>query len=235
MTMIVYLDLVLITTLITDYAILKTISLVWKEKIIIYRIILALFVSLANVLLFIFPFKHLMVIRYFVGIIIVVIAYPYKSIKTTIIKIVIYYLLNIAFIGTIVIFKVKNLAMLFVALLFVIISWIIENYKGVSINENKHIYKVSIKNINFKAYLDTGNTVYYQGLPIVFINNKHMTKLNLEKIGSTIIQGIGGNTNIMIYEGPPVVMAGASIIARYAFTNINNYDVLLHRDFIGGK
>ena len=62
-----------------------------------------------------------------------------------------------------------------------------------------------------------------------------MTKLNLEKIGSTIIQGIGGNTNIMIYEGPPVVMAGASIIARYAFTNINNYDVLLHRDFMGGN
>lgn len=233
--MVVYLDLVLVSTLIVDYAILKTICLVWKEKIIIYRFILALMISLGSILLFIFPFKHLMIARYFVGIIIVLVAYPYKSIKDIIIKIIIYYLLNIAFIGVIVIFKVRNLAMLFVALLFVIVSWIIENYKGVTINENKHIYRVNIKNINLKAYLDTGNTAYYQGIPLVFIDSKYQYKLDMIQIGNMEVDGIGGSSNITVYDGPPVNIGKTSLIVKYAFTRLTNYDVLLHRDFLGGK
>ena len=49
--MVVYLDLVILTTIIADYAILKTISVVLKEKIIVYRLILALIVSVANLFL----------------------------------------------------------------------------------------------------------------------------------------------------------------------------------------
>lgn len=230
--MIVYLDLVLIATLITDYVILKTISMVWKEKIIIYRFIIALIFSLINVLLFIFPFKHLMIIRYFIGIVIVIIAYPIKSIKDIIIKIIIYYLLNIAFIGTIVIFKVNNFMMLFISLLFVIISWIIENYKGVVINENKNTYKIKINSVTLKAYLDTGNTVYYQGIPVVFINDKYQQIFNFIKTGILQIQGINGTSKVTIYDGAPILINGNSVIVKYAFTNIENYDVLLHRDCI---
>lgn len=230
--MIVYLDLVLIATFITDYTILKTISMVWKEKIIIYRFIIALMFSLMNVLLFIFPFKHLMIIRYFVGILIVLIAYPIKSIKDIIIKIIIYYLLNIAFIGTIVIFKVNNFMMLFISLLFVVISWIIENYKGVVINENKNAYKIKINSVILKAYLDTGNTVYYQGIPVIFINDKYRNTFSLTAVGILQIQGINGTSKVAIYDGDPILINGNSIIVKYAFMNIENYDVLLHRDCI---
>lgn len=230
--MIVYIDLVLIATFITDYTILKTISMVWKEKIIIYRFIIALMFSLMNVLLFIFPFKHLMIIRYFIGILIVLIAYPIKSIKDIIIKIIIYYLLNIAFIGTIVIFKVNNFMMLFISLLFVVISWIIENYKGVVINENKNTYKIKINSVILKAYLDTGNTVYYQGIPVIFINDKYRNTFSLTAVGILQIQGINGTSKVAIYDGDPILINGNSIIVKYAFMNIENYDVLLHRDCI---
>lgn len=230
--MIVYLDLVLIATIITDYTILKTINQVWKEKIVIYRFIIALLFSVGNVLLFIFPFKHLMILRYFLGIIIVLIAYPFKSIKDTFIKIIIYYLLNIAFIGVIVIFKVNNFLMLGVSLLFVVVSWIIENYKGVVINENNNIYKIEIGNTLLKAYLDTGNTAYFDGIPVIFINDKIKNSLDLTEIGMMKVQGINGQTNITIYDGLPIKINNKKVIVKFAIINIDKYDVLLHRDCI---
>lgn len=230
--MIVYLDLVLIATIITDYTILKTINQVWKEKIVIYRFIIALLFSVGNVLLFIFPFKHLMILRYFLGIIIVLIAYPFKSIKDIFIKIIIYYLLNIAFIGVIVIFKVNNFLMLGVSLLFVVVSWIIENYKGVVINENNNIYKIEIGNTLLKAYLDTGNTAYFDGIPVIFINDKIKNSLDLTEIGIMKVQGINGQTNITIYDGLPIKINNKKVIVKFAIINIDKYDVLLHRDCI---
>lgn len=229
--MVVYLDLVILSALLADYAILKTISVVFKEKVIVWRFIVALIFSTINLLLFLFPLKHFMVLRYLSGIVIVFIAYPFHSIQDKIIRIVVFYFLNIAFIGTIVIFKIRNIMMLGVALLYVIVCWIIENYKNVSINENQQTYSVKIGDKKLKGYLDTGNTVYHQGIPVIFLNDKYYLYSIFKKIDEMKIQGIQGESKMDIYNGPLLFIGKESYIVHYAFSNIGKWDVLLHCEF----
>lgn len=228
--MVVYLDLVILTTIIADYAILRTISVVLKEKIIVYRLILALIFSVVNLFLFIFPFKHLMILRYFSGIVVVLFAYKYHNVKETIIKVIMYYLLNIAFIGTLIVFKVQSIGMLFCSLFLVVLSKLIENYKSLIINKNANIYKISINNKILQGYMDTGNTSYYKGIPVVYINDIFVAKFDFHKIGTINIQGINGESKINIYSGPAIIMNNSTQIVYYALNANIEYDIILHRD-----
>lgn len=227
--MIVYLDLVIGSTLVVNYAMIKTIALVFHEKLKIWRIITALFFSVLVLGMFILPFKWLINIRYFMGVPIVLLAFSYHNIKDTIIKTVIFYFLNVAFIGTLVIFKIKNLYLLLVALLYVLICWIIENYKNGCIKENTLTYIVKIGDCNIKGFLDTGNQAYYQGIPIVFIKNKYFNN-QYQKLGTTRVGGIGGFTTINVYKGPPVEVVGNSYIVYFAFSDHINHEMILHQE-----
>lgn len=232
--MIVYLDLVIISMLFSDYAILKTIAIVFKDKVRPIRFILSLSFSILSLFLFLFPFKHLMFIRYFMGIIIVLIAFKYKNYKDSIIKIVTFYLLNIAFVGTIIVFNVKSIYMLVIALFYVLISKIIENYQNIVINENRLTYKVKIGDYKLNGYLDTGNFTYYKGLPVVFIKDKYLSKDIFKISGELKLKGIDGLSIVKVYEGPPMYIDNTSQIVYYVFNNMIDYDVILNRDFKEG-
>lgn len=227
--MIVYIDLIIISTVITDYAILKIIKEVWKEKIKIYRLILSLLVSIINIFLFIFPFKHLIILRYFSGILIPTICFKYKTLKDMIIKIVTYYILNIFYIGTIIVFNITSFMMLLLALLFVVVSYLIESYRYITINENKYIYKVVIEQDIYNAYLDTGNMMYYDGIPVVIICNKYFNSNIYKYISYMKVSSVGNNSLIDIYSGPPIKVDNNEYIVYYTFNNIN-YDIILHKD-----
>ena len=84
--MIVYLDLVIISTIIVNYAFIKTISLIFKEKMNIIKIIVGLILSVLSLLLFILP-SSIYNLRYFVGIIIGIVSFKYDNIQNFIIKI----------------------------------------------------------------------------------------------------------------------------------------------------
>jgi len=228
--MIVYLDIVILSMVFTDSFILNTIALVLKEKISILRIGLAVLISIIGLTLFLFPLRHFFILRYFVGIIIVLFAYKFKNIKTFIIEVVMYYMLNIAFIGTIVTFRVNNIAMLIISLFLVIISKIVENYKSIIICENELIQKVKINNVNLSAYFDTGNMAYYKGIPVVFISDKFFNNLNFKKIGSLDIHTIDSISQASIYLGPPLYINHTTQIVYYCFQQNLKYDLILHRD-----
>lgn len=227
--MIVYIDLVIISTVITDYAILKIIKEIWHEKIKVYKLILSLLTSILNIFLFIFPFRKLMLLRYFSGIIVPIVCFNYKTLKDTIIKVVTYYILNIFYIGTIITFNISSYFMLFPALLFVVSSYIVENFKNISIKDNEYIYKVVINSKIYTAYLDTGNMMYYNGIPIVLICNKYFNNDIYKYISSIKVSTVNGRSEIDIYNGPPLKIDDNEYIVYYTFNNIE-YDIILHKD-----
>lgn len=228
--MVVYLDLVILTMVFSDYAILKTIAIIFKEKAKILRFIFAILFCVISLILFIFPIKKMLFLRYFVGIPIVFIAYPFKNYKDFIIKVVTYYLLNIAFIGSIIVFKIKNMYMLFVALLYVLVSKIIESYQNIIINENNLTYKVRVSNYKLLGYLDTGNITYYNGLPVVFIKDIYKSSVLFIKKGEINLKGINGSNKVDVYEGPPLYINRSSQIVYYVFNSMIDYDIILNRD-----
>lgn len=228
--MIVYLDLVIISTIIVNYAFIKTISLIFKEKMNIIKIILGLILSVLSLLLFILP-SSIYNLRYFVGIIIGIVSFKYDNIQNFIIKIALFYLLNMAFIGTLVIFNIHNIILMLIALLYVLILFILENYK----KYNSNIYhQVKINNILINAILDTGNETYYQGVPIVFIKNKYFNN-EFKLIGSLAINNVNSIDIINIYDGPLIktINNEKEMKVYYAFSDTIQYDLILHQE-LGG-
>lgn len=228
--MIVYLDLVIISTIIVNYAFIKTISLIFKEKMNIIKIILGLILSVLSLLLFILP-SSIYNLRYFVGIIIGIVSFKYDNIQNFIIKIALFYLLNMAFIGTLVIFNIHNIILMLIALLYVLILFILENYK----KYNSNIYhQVKINNILINAILDTGNETYYQGVPIVFIKNKYFNN-EFKLIGSLAISNVNSIDIINIYDGPLIktINNEKEMKVYYAFSDTIQYDLILHQE-LGG-
>lgn len=226
--MVVYIDLVILSTIVIDYIFLKLISIVWNEKIKIHRLMLGLLLSVMMVLSFIFPLRSLMYFRYYIGLVTIFVVFNNKTCKDYIFKVIAYYMLNIIFIGIIVILNINNVMLLIIPLMLVVILWLIDNYKKYSINEISNIYYVKINNHIYKGYIDTGNSIYYKGLPVVILNNKYNKNL-YRKVDNIYIVSLS-DTYIDIYEGPPIIIGNVEYIVYFTFSNHIHYDVILHRD-----
>ena len=96
--MIVYWDLLILSTIIVNYAFIRTIAMLLNDRLKVYRVILALIVSVLMLLLYFLPYKTYYAIRYIMGVLVGLIAFSNKSIKIKIIEIVLFYLLTMTLI-----------------------------------------------------------------------------------------------------------------------------------------
>ena len=223
--MIIYIDLIIISTIFVNYLFIKTINIMFKEKTSYIRLIVSLLVSVLSLALYLLPYKTYFVIRYFIGIIIGIIAFKNNNPKSKIIKIIIFYILNMSFIGTLVVFKIKNIIPMILSVIYIILLYLIQNYKEVF--KNEYIYKVKINKKTYKGYMDTGNTSTYKSIPIIYINKKYQTK-EFKKIASTYISTISSNILIDIYEGDYLIYNKKKYNVYYSFTDNITYDLLLN-------
>lgn len=223
--MIIYIDLIIISTIFVNYLFIKTINIIFKEKTSFIRLIVSLLVSVLSLALYLLPYKTYFVIRYFIGIIIGIIAFKNNNPKSKIIKIIIFYILNMSFIGTLVVFKIKNIIPMILSVIYIILLYLIQNYKEVF--KNEYIYKVKINKKTYKGYMDTGNTSTYKSIPIIYINKKYQTK-EFKKIASTYISTISSNISIDIYEGDYLIYNKKKYNVYYSFTDNITYDLLLN-------
>ena len=92
--MIIYIDLLILSTILVNFVFIKTIALIFKEKLSMIRVSISLILSVLLLLLYFLPYQFYFFIRYFMGIIIGMIAFQKSDIKQKLIKIVIFYLLN---------------------------------------------------------------------------------------------------------------------------------------------
>lgn len=223
--MIIYIDLIIISTIFVNYLFIKTINIMFKEKTSYIRLIVSLLVSVLSLALYLLPYKTYFVIRYFIGIIIGIIAFKNNNPKSKIIKIIIFYILNMSFIGTLVVFKIKNIIPMILSVIYIILLYLIQNYKEVF--KNEYIYKVKINKKTYKGYMDTGNTSTYKSIPIIYINKKYQTK-EFKKIASTYISTISSNILVDIYEGDYLIYNKKKYNVYYSFTDNITYDLLLN-------
>lgn len=223
--MVVYIDLLILSTVFVNYIFIKTIAIIFKEKLLIFRTMIALMLSVLMLLLYFIPYNIFFVIRYFMGIIIGIVAFKSKSIKTKIIKIAIFYILNMSFIGTLVVFNVKSIIPFIITLFYIVVLYIVQHYVT-KLNE-KNIYNIKINNDKLEGYYDTGNTACYKNIPIVFIKRKYFNK-NYKYIDKIHINTIIGNSEIYIYLGPKIIINNIEYEVFYGFVDNIEFDVILN-------
>lgn len=228
--MIVYIDLIIFSTILVNYLFIKTITIIYKEKINIIRTIISLIISCISLLLYLLPYRTYFIIRYFIGIIIGIIAFDNNNIKNKIIKIVIFYILNMAFIGTLVVFQIKNIIPMILSVIYIILLYIIQNYK--ELYKKEYIYKITINNKIYKGYMDTGNNSTYNNIPIIYMRNTYKTT-KFRKIDVISILTISSTNQIDIYEGEELIYKKRKYKVYYSFTDNITFDVLLN-NLLGG-
>ena len=79
--MIIYIDLLILSTILVNFVFIKTIALIFKEKLSIIRVLISLVLSVAMLLLYFLPYQFYFFIRYFMGIIIGMIAFKKSDVK----------------------------------------------------------------------------------------------------------------------------------------------------------
>jgi hypothetical protein len=226
---IVYVDLVIGSTLVVNYSLLKTIKLIFKEKNNILRMGLALLASVASLGFFFVSNPYLVCLRYFYGILIAAIAFDWHNKKEAIMKTVIFYLMNFAFVGTLEVFNIQNSWLILIALMYIVFLILVESFKKIVINPNCLAYDVSIRgtHLSLRGFLDTGNQSAYEGIPIVYLNQKYQTD-KFRYVSTHVISTINGDVAISLYEGPEIIINKKIFPVYYAFIGLKDYDVLLN-------
>jgi hypothetical protein len=162
--MVVYLDLVILSTVLVNTLMIMGIECILNGKLSIIRIILSNVVLVLSLGLYLINIKELIFIRYLIGILIGYISFNKCNIKSKIIKIVVYCLFNISLVGVLEIFEIRNLGLLILSVIFIICLGMIISF------HNKNELEVKVNNLSLNALYDSGNYSFYKGVLIEFQN-----------------------------------------------------------------
>lgn len=223
--MIIYIDLLILSTILVNLVFIQTIAFIFKEKLSILRLIFSLLLSVLMLLLYLLPYQFYFSIRYFMGIIIGWVAFKKTDFRQKVIKIVLFYLLNMTFIGFLVTFHIQSFLPLGLTVLFVVVLYLIENYKGKLYKQKLYSVQIGLK--KYHAYFDTGNEASFKGTPIIFIKSVFFTD-EFKQYQKATIQSIFEEKEIVIYQGPPLLLNKKLYEVYYAFVDEINYDIILN-------
>ena len=224
--MVIYLDLVILSTVLVNTLIILGIECIFNSSCNIFRIIISNLLSVVFLSLYLLPIGKLIFIRYLMGILIGYISFNKCNIKNKIIKIVLYYLFNLSLVGVLEIFEIRNMVLLVISTIFIIGLGIIISFR----NKDELVVKVNNKNMN--VLYDSGNYTIYNKLPVVYLHQKYFSKI-YKYIDKISINTIGGASMIDIYEGPTLKINNTEFKVYYAFSDVIEFDMILHKD-LGG-
>lgn len=224
--MVIYLDLVIISTFIVNTLIIEGINTIFNEKISIIRAILSGILAVLLLFIYLYPIGKITYIRYLLGIPLGIIAFKKTTIKNLIIKIIFYYLFNLALIGSLQIFKIKSISFVIISTILIIILGILTSFR------NHYELEVIISKRKYHALYDSGNMSYYNNKPIIYLDEKYKNQ-NFTFIDTQLINTIHTSQLINIYIGPEILINKTKHQVYYAFIKLNEYDLILHKD-IGG-
>ena len=109
---VVYLDLVIISTILVNYLFIVSIGYLIGERTSFIRICFGLLISVMSLFLYIVPIKYIYNLRYFIGLLIGIVSY--KKGKNKVLGITFMYLINLGFIGSLVVFQITSIILLVV-------------------------------------------------------------------------------------------------------------------------
>lgn len=224
--MVVYLDLVILSTILVNTLIIMGIECIFNSSISIIRIVISNILSVGFLCLYILPIGKFIFIRYFVGILIGMISFNKCRVQNKIIKISLYYLFNISLVGVLEIFNIKNMGLLIISTIFIICLFMVISFR------NKDEFVVKLNNKYLNALYDSGNYTFYEGIPVVYLDIKYLNK-SYKMVDKIVVEVISGKSIIDIYKGPSLKINNKEYCCYYAFSSLNGIDVILHKD-IGG-
>lgn len=217
---VVYLDLVILSTVLVNYLFIKATSILIKQKIHPIRLFIALLISVLSLFLFLVPVKYIYNLRYFVGILIGYVSFKKHKYKLYAVSLI--YLMNLSLIGTLVIFNVNNIILLIIITILIIILEAINIYMIKVIKHNKlkenTLYNIQIGSLNLQGFLDTGNQSNYLDTPIIYIPTIYFTDAFsfFKTIQVTLITG---KTTINLYKGPDLIINKHIYNCLYSFSH----------------
>lgn len=224
--MVVYLDLVILSTIVVNTLIILGIECIFNSRVNILRIIISNVLSVICLSLYILPIGKFIFIRYLMGILIGAFSFNKCKKENKIIKIVLYYLFNISLVGVLEIFNIRNMMLLVIATIFVVCLGIVISFR------NKDEYVIKLNNQYLNALYDSGNYTFYNGVPVVYLDLKYLNS-SYKMVDKIIVEVISGKCVVDIYKGPVLKLNNKKYICYYAFSSLNGFDVILHKD-IGG-
>ena len=224
--MIIYLDLVIISTVLVNTLIILGIECIFNSRVNIIRIIISDLLSVIFLSLYLLPIGRFIFIRYFVGILIGIISFNKCNLKNKIIKVTLYYLFNISLVGILEIFNIRNMSLLIISTIFIISLGIIISFR----NNDELVVKLNNKYMN--ALYDSGNYTIYKCYPVVYLNKKYISDI-YKFVDNINVYTINGSCSVDIYEGPILKINNKSFNVYYAFSDIKEFDIILHKD-LGG-
>lgn len=224
--MVIYLDLVIISTILVNTLIIMGIECIFNVQISILRIIISDILSILFLTLYLLPIGKLIFIRYLVGVFIGMISFKKCNIKNKIIKISLYYLFNISLVGVLEIFEIRNMTLLIISTIFIISLGIVVSFR----NKDELIVKLNNKYMN--ALYDSGNYTLYKTFPVVYLNKKYLSDI-YKLIDKISVSTINGNCRVDIYQGPILKINNQEFKVYYAFSESIEFDMILHKD-LGG-
>ncbi|MBQ3001473.1 MAG: sigma-E processing peptidase SpoIIGA [Bacilli bacterium] len=226
--MIVYVDLLIISTFLVTFLFLKTISILNQSPSNLLRLIIGTLISCFSILLFFLPWNIFFIIRYFVGIIIVFVSFPYINIKQRILEIVLFYLMHFLFIGILQIVKLDNLKIVeyLIGIVITIILIMILNIKTKKNNDDTLYIKLEGK--YFLSLVDNGNTASFNDVPIVFVPS-HIKKDKYKLVGVVKISTISKSDYHNVYSGPKIKVFSKVYKVYYIFSSVLEKEIILNR------
>ncbi len=210
--MTVYIDGVLFLNFAFDFLLLLTTSVVLKRNTKIFNIILGAFIGSLSTLVLFFNITsiQLFIIKVYLSILMILFTFYYKDLKYTLINIGTFYIVSILLGGFLYLlnieFSYKHNGLIFynnglsinVIILFIIspiILYIYVRQSKLLQKKVKHYHKVNLqigkKTFHLNGYLDTGNTLSYQGKPVIITNISNTFKKKKIMVPYVVIDGSG--------------------------------------------
>lgn len=195
----VYLDLVFIVNFGINFTFLTSIQLLFNEKLRIKRGILSSLLATIILLVYFFDFFIFTVAKIFGGFLLIWIG---MGLNKFFVKSSLFYLFEFGLTGIVESFKVSGLYLV-IALFILTILILFQSFKNQSIFVNHFKYNISVtlldKAYKTNGFLDTGNMLHVQNIPVVFLDYKYYHK-NLNVYAKTFVKTVNGIENLLCYE-----------------------------------
>lgn len=261
----ILLEGIFIENIILNFILLKETTYISKEEAKTSNLLLGAFLGAIYVVIMLYlkiDILNYVFFKLLLVSVIIYVSYIPKELNTYLKLILMFFVVSIVNVGTLIVIKqignIDNIKKWIKVMVYVINFFLSKfvllklwNVYKNEITKRELIYDVEIKicnkKYNYKAFLDTGNTVYSHGLPIIFASQK-IKEANLKDIENFEVQTVTlGNItykkayvfeNIIISNKENVWKVKAGIVFEpYKITN-NSYNMILNytlfTDKLGG-
>jgi|GEM_PF-625040 len=235
-SMVVYLDLLFLMNFAINSLFVYLITLIYQEKAVPWRIIIAGLFGGALVFGFLFDYAVYHFLKICGGVLVGVLGFKIRKMRDLVLKLSSFYILNFFSVGLVAAYRIRTWYLLALALSSVALVFMVESNKKSRIFLNSCQYNISVssekKSLRLVGYLDTGNFSKCDDVPIVYLARKYEGDFKFHK--TVIIRTVGGTMALPCYKPKSfAIEIDGTLCSKevlIVFSEIGEFDCLLNVD-----